>query len=92
MGMYCCCDVKIQVDWKCKCDQTGWHKPSKELPKENGKYLVRFSSNCGDRSEDEVKFSKEKEFIFQAGWNEEQPSHWDTRMTDDIVYQWKKNE
>jgi len=90
MGMYCCCGVKKTGDWKCECDQTGWHNAYKEPPKENGKYAVRILTDSADGYEDEIEFSVEPKFIYQSGWSDEILSSWDRSQTDDLVYQWKE--
>ncbi len=101
MGMYCCCDQKIKDGWKCLCKWKNWvsvynwprgqerrnkYRPF-SLPKKEGKYLVRISTQCGDRYETESEFSFKPRIVpcgytgnpcicHWSGDDEEQPYAW----------------
>lgn len=98
MGMYCCCGVKITSHpYKCECDWDGWvtfkdDKTPLEQPKKDGKYLVRYSDNGGDRYEDEwsysVKCIEKHPLMYSDGFFEK---HWENEQWDgNHVYAWKE--
>lgn len=100
MGMYCCCENKISSDnFICNCDWQGWtsrydwppERKNKDLPfsepPKSGKYLVRIQTQCGDRYEDESRYSPiarivecgytgKDVIVYWEGNDEEQPYAW----------------
>lgn len=103
MGMYCCCGHKINRDnFSCECDWEGWislddwpsERKNKNIPisspDKNGKYLVRFQDNSGDRYETIKLFSLTPN-IQQLGYDHIFSTHWEQNTWDDyIIYAWKE--
>ncbi len=83
MGMYCCCGSKIRREGNqyCTCDWDGWistcdypderknkDTPIQKRPPKSGMYLIRESSDSGDRSEREMYFSETPIKIEEVGF------------------------
>ena len=106
MGMYCCCGAKISNNEECSCDWHGWisttdwppeRKNRQSLiqkhPNEEGKYLVRWQDNGGDRHEEELTFNS-KPYRIDTGYfnNLNIPIRWERENWEEgTPYAFKPN-
>ena len=94
MGMNCCCDARISANEPCTCNWEGWNRIKHSIndsPKKSGIYLVRCSTNSGDKYECEMEFSSEPYRYDTPMYGSKIPIHWkETSWDDDLVYAWKE--